>query len=138
MVCSLHNNFWFAHGLHNASLLTVCTCLHILEVCARFVYQNMCLLIVCTFILKDHPWSPRGGSDSQRPPLVASDRASVPAQLCECTPPARIVARALPPSAREPPVRARCQWPGIAGLLRIGFKFEYINRIKFGSTGSCH
>jgi hypothetical protein len=102
MVCSLHYNFWFAHGLHNAGLLTVCTCLHILEVCTRFVYQNICLLIVCTFILKDHPWSPRGGSDSQRPPLVASDRASVPAQLCECTPPARIVARALPPSAREP------------------------------------
>ena len=101
MVCSLRYNFWFAHGLHNAGLLTVCTCLHILEVCTRFVYQNICLLIVCTFILKDHPWSPRGGPYSQRPPLVASGRASLPAQLRGCTSPARFVDRALPARTRE-------------------------------------
>ena len=101
MVCSLRNNFWFAQGLHNTRLLTVCTCLHILEVCTRFAHQNTSLHLVCTFILKDHPWSPRGGPYSQRPPLVASGRASLPAQLRGCTPPARFVARALPARTRE-------------------------------------
>ena len=67
----------FAHGLltskqfsvctmlHNTRLLTVCTCLHILEVCTRFVYQIICLHMVCSLL--NYIWFAQGLHNTRLP-----------------------------------------------------------------------
>ena len=101
---------WFAHFVTIFGLHTVCTmlvCSRFAHVCTswRFAQGLHSKLLVCTLFA--HLFSrttPGRPPYSQEPPLVASGRASVPALLRECTPPARIVARALPlpASTREP------------------------------------